>query len=68
MDVNVYDAQADTIDVDDIARNINNRIVLRRLKRNDADDENNELLGIQNYHEDDEDFVKYVPEGADDMG
>ena len=64
----MYDAQADTIDVDDIARNINNRIVLRRLKRNDADDENNELLGIQNYHEDDEDFVKYVPEGADDMG
>ena len=38
MDVNVYEAQADTIDVDDIARNSNNRIVMRRIKRNNADD------------------------------
>ena len=49
----MYEAQADTIDVDDIASNINNRIVLRRLKRNNADE--NDELRIQNEHDDDED-------------
>ena len=68
MDVSVYEAQADTIDVDDITTNSNNRIVMRRIKRNDANDENNELY-IQHRHDNyGEDCVNYVPEGADDMG
>ena len=63
----MYDAQADTINVDDIATNSNNRIVLRRIKRNNEDDTNE--LWIQNEHDKDgEDCVDYVPEGADDMG
>ena len=71
MDVGVYDAQADTINVDDIATNSNNRFILKRIKRNDADD-NNELH-IQNLHDDDDDEdwgeeSDYSPEGADDMG
>ena len=69
MDVNVYEAQADTIDVDDIARNSNNRIVMRRIKRNNADE--NDELWIQNEHDEDEDgedCIDYVPEGTDDMG
>ena len=36
MDVSMYDAQADSINVDDIAKNSNNRIVLRQLQRNEA--------------------------------
>ena len=43
MDVNAYDAQAGTIDVDDIATNSNNRIVLRRLQRNNVNDYNESL-------------------------
>ena len=66
MDVSVYEAQADTINVDDIATNSNNRIVLKRIKRN-ADDDYNSLY-IQDRHDDDgEDCVDYVPEGAEDM-
>ena len=60
---------ADTIDVDDIATNGTNRIVLRRLKRNDANDENNGSLRIQNYHDQNGEYASaYVPEGIDDMG
>ena len=60
---------ADTIDVDDIATNSNNRIVLRRLKRNDANDENNGSLRIQNYHDQNGEHAStYSPEGVDDMG
>ena len=63
----MYEAQADTINVDDIATNSNNRIVLKRIKRN-ADDDYNSLY-IQDRHDDDgEDCVDYVPEGAEDMG
>ena len=51
MEVSVYDAQADTINVDDIATDSNNRQVLRCLKRNEADDESNELY-IKDLHED----------------
>ena len=68
MDANMYDAQADTIDVDDIVTNSNNRIVLRRIKRNAADEFYNGLY-IQHRHDDDgEDCVDYVPGGAYDMG
>ena len=67
MEVSVYDAQADTINVDDIATDSNNRQVLRCLKRNEADDESNELY-IKDLHEDYGNCVEYCPEGADDMG
>ena len=65
----MYQAQADKIDVDDIATNSNNRIVLRRMKNNDADDDNINWLWIQNVHDKDgENCIDYVPEGAYDMG
>ena len=65
MNIQMYDAQADGINVDDIATNKNNRIVLRRIKRNEADYN----LWIQNQHDDDgEACGDYVPEGANDMG
>ena len=70
MDANMYDDQADTINVDDIATNSNNRIVLRRLQRNNANDTNNELW-IHDEHDDEdqeEDRDDYCPEGAYDMG
>ena len=60
----MYEAQADTIDVDDIAKNMNNRIILRRLQRNDTADENYKSLCIQNH----DNAHAYVPEGAYDMG
>ena len=72
MDVKIYDAQADTISVDDIATNSNNRIAMRRIKRNEADavdDNNSNALYIRNYHYDEGDgCVDYCPEGAYDMG
>ena len=71
MDVNLYEAQADSIDVDDIATNSNNRIVLRRLQINEASKYTNSLY-IQNAPNEDEDqsdeCTYYFPEGADDMG
>ena len=71
MDAKIYDAQADT-SVDDIATNSNNRIAMRRIKRNEADavdDNNSNALYIRNYHYDEGDgCVDYCPEGADDMG
>ena len=67
----MYDAQVDSIDVDDIAEDSNNIIVMSRIKRNNANE--NDELWIKSYHEDDEDddgeyCVDYVPEGAYDMG
>ena len=65
----MYDAQAGSIKIEDIATNDNNRIVLNRMKRNNAKDHNKDSLWIQNEHDDDgEDCVDYVPEGAEDMG
>ena len=69
MDANMYDAQAGTIDVNEIAKNSNNRRVLRRLKRNEADPK--KTLWIQNEHNTWEDIFPhsdYVPEGINDMG
>ena len=74
MNTSMYDAQADTINVDDIATDSNNRIVMRRLKRNVNDDEitdpdQRKSLWIQNEHDKDgEECVDYVPEGVHDMG
>ena len=67
--IQMCDAQADSINVEDIASNENNRIVLCRIKRNSLDDENNQELYIQSLHDDDGEYcVDYVPEGAYDMG
>ena len=73
--IQMYDAQADGINVDDIATDDTNRIVLRRIKSNEIriDDDGCEIskdLYIQNEHDDDdgEDCVDYVPESAYDMG
>ena len=68
MDINTYEAQADTIDVDDIATNSNNRIVMRRIKRNYANYEDNEYLSIRNVYQNGEECTCYFPEGIDDMG
>ena len=70
----IYEAQADTISVDDIARNTNNRFVLRRIKRNNANESHDDVLYIQNQHdiidedEDEDVCVDYVPECSHDMG
>jgi len=70
----MYDAQADSINVDDIATDATNRIVLRRIRSNEKmiDDDGCEIskdLYIQNEHDDDgEECVDYVPESAYDMG
>ena len=60
MEVSVYDTRADTINVEDISTDSNNQHVLRRLKRNEADDK--KTLWIQNEHEDedDEDYLTFV--------
>ena len=63
--VHAYDAQADTIRVEDIVSEWSNRSVLKRIKRN------NEFtyLSIQNNHDEEgEDCTDYCPEGANDMG
>ena len=64
--IQMYDAQADSINIEDIATNDNNRIILRRMKRNNPDDD---ALYIQNLHDQDGEACEdYVPEGAHDMG
>ena len=69
LNVNMYEAQADTINVDDISRNSNNRIVLRRLQRNDVDDEIPTLRidDEPDDDEDEEDCIYYFPEGTNDV-
>jgi len=67
MNIQMYDAQADTIKVDDIASDDNNRDVLDRIKQNEEGD--HYTLAIQNQHFDEgEDDLIYVPESAKDMG
>ena len=69
--VQAYNAQSDSIDVDDITSDICNRAILRRLRRNEQVSASyHKTLFIQNEHEDDEDedCIDYCPEGADDMG
>ena len=67
--IQMYDAQADSIKIEDIVSNKNNRIVLDRIKRNSEDDDYNQELFLQNQHDEQgEDCIDYVPEGAHDMG
>ena len=66
-DVARYDAWVNNTNVDDIATNRNNRIVMRRMKRNDAND--NDELYIHNDHDAMSlNCSAYRPEGAEDMG
>jgi len=66
-----YETLADGVKLEDIATDINNRIVLRRIMRNDINS-----LYIQNRHDDDsddddsdnEEDGMYYPEGTKDMG
>jgi len=63
----MYDAQANSIRIEDIASNDNNRIMLERIKRNSVADDTE--LYIQNQHDiNGEACQDYVPEGANDMG
>jgi len=65
--IQMYDAHADSIDIDDIASNENNRIMLDRIKRNNSED--HDQLYIQNEHDENgEGCEDYVPEGTNDMG
>ena len=69
----IYDEQADTIRIEDITTDINNRIVLRRLKNNKygKEGEANHYLWIQNRHDQEDGFetsTDYVPGGSFDMG
>ena len=67
MTPQMYDVQAGSIKIEDIATNDNNRIVLNRMKRNRADD--TDILYIQNRHDENgKGCIDYVPEGAHDMG
>lgn len=68
MNFQQYNDNAGSIRTRDIVTNSNNRIVLRRIKRNSRYDENNGVLYIQNVHDENgEECVDYVPEGANDM-
>ena len=63
----MYDEQADSIKIEDITNDDQNRAVLKRIKRNEKGD--HFTLEIhENQHDDDEDIITYVPEGAKDMG
>ena len=67
--VQAYDAQAETIKVEDIATNGNNIIVLSRLQRNNDEADVDKALWIQNNHDEEgEGCVDYCPEGPKDMG
>ena len=74
-----YDAQADSIQIEDITTNVNNRIVLGHVKRNksyvlkhDPDEGEWKLdlnsLNICDEVEDDYEECCYAPEGVHDMG
>ena len=68
----MYDAHANTVNIDDITTNTQNRKVLRRLRNNNAadfDDEDLYSLWIRDSDDDEEDEDdEYFPEGAHDMG
>ena len=68
--IQMYDVQANSINVEDIASNDKNRLMLSRIKRNSILDTEHEDLWIQNEHDDveEEKCIDYVPEGASDMG
>ena len=62
-----YETLVDTINIEEIATNDNNRLMLRRMKRNNPGD--HDKLYIQNVHDEDGGACEdYVPEGANDMG
>ena len=69
MTPQMYDAQADSIKVEDIATNSNNRIVLERIRTNGKGASSN-CLYIQNQYDnlEGEECIDYVPEVVYDMG
>jgi len=68
MTTDMYDAQASSIKIEDIAASENNRVILERIRRNNAEDCNNDALYIVRNHDEVEDNTDYCPEGAKDMG
>ena len=64
----MYEAQATSINVDDIARNSNNREVLRRIQRNNAGDRISLCIQSQQWTPYGGDCIDYFPEGVYDMG
>ena len=67
MELHEYDSQADSVKIEDISTNDNNKIVLQRMRRNDSP--HGEPLWIQNEHDDDgEDCIDFCPEGIHDIG
>jgi len=77
----MYDAQTDSIKVEDIAINENNRLMLSRIKRNSEilnSNRRDNSLWIKSQHdeywirnhygEEGNNCIEYVPEGAKDMG
>jgi len=63
-----FKALEDSINIEDITSNDNNRIVLRRIKRNSANSDRQSLYIQNHYHQEGEGCIDYVPEGAHDMG
>jgi len=67
--IHAYDAQADGINIEDIAANRNNRTVLRRMRRNNRHANDSRQLWIQGHHDvNGVECEDYVPEGTSDMG
>ena len=66
----MYEAQADTINVDDISKNSHNRTILRLLQRHETSGYYYKSLCVQNEDEDqsDDECTYYFPEGTNDMG
>jgi len=65
MTTQMYDAQADSIKIEDITTDEENRIVLRHIMTSSNCADYRQVF-IQNQHV--EHLVDYVPEGAMDMG
>jgi len=66
MTTHMYDAQANSIKIEDITTDESNRMILKRMRRNK--DTNIFTLYIQDHLSDDVGYNEYVPEGAKDMG
>ena len=66
--IQMYDTQAGSIKMKDITSKKNNRVIIERMRRNNADDEFNTFLRICDDDDDQEGVNDYFPEGAEDMG
>ena len=66
MELHMNDAQANTVNIDDITTNEQNRKVLHRLRNNNAADFDEEYLSLWIQNDNYENV--YRPEGAEDLG